>query len=117
MDPVMPGDLMKGMVVGQVIYSKNPKFNKVLGLSYWQKYSVVSAKQFTLLPKIYKNYTDFLGILGISGLTAYFGFKKIGNLKPGETVVVSAAAGAVGEIAVQLAKAAGCIVVGIAGGK
>ena len=58
-----------------------------------------------------------MGILGISGLTAYFGFKKIGNLKPGEIVVVSAAAGAVGEIAVQLAKAAGCIVVGIAGGK
>ena len=54
-------------------------------------------------------------MLGISGLTAYFGIKKIGNLKAGETVVVSTAAGAVGEIAVQLAKNAGCKVVGITG--
>lgn len=54
-------------------------------------------------------------MLGISGLTAYFGLKKIGNLKEGETVVISAAAGAVGEIAVQLAKNAGCRVVAIVG--
>jgi NADPH-dependent curcumin reductase CurA len=99
MKPVKPGDLMVGAGVGEVIYSKDPKFkigDKVTGLTYWQKYSVIKAKELTLLPKNYKDYTDFLGILGISGLTAYFGFKKIGKLKAGETVVVSAAAGAVG---------------------
>ena len=58
-----------------------------------------------------------MGVLGISGLTAYFGFKKIGDLKKREIVVVSAAAGAVGEIAVQLAKNAGCFVIGIASSK
>ena len=56
-----------------------------------------------------------MGVLGISGLTAYFGLKKIGNLKEGETVVVSTAAGAVGEIVVQLAKNAGCRVIGLTG--
>lgn len=55
--------------------------------------------------------------MDISGLTAYFGFEKIGNLKPGEIVVVSAAAGGVGQFAVQYAKAKGCVVVGIAGGE
>jgi NADPH-dependent curcumin reductase CurA len=117
-DPVKPGDLMKGMGVAEVIFSKDPKFkigDKVLGLTYWQKYSVLKAKDLTLLPSNYPNYENFLGVLGISGLTAYFGLKKIGNLKAGETVVVSAAAGAVGEIAVQLAKNAGCTVVGIVG--
>lgn len=87
----------------------------MLGLTYWQKYSVLPAKDLTLLPPKLKNYEQFLGVLGISGLTAYFGLKKIGQLKEGETVVVSTAAGAVGEIAVQLAKLAGCRVVGIVG--
>jgi len=120
MDPVKPGDLMKGMGVGEVIFTKDPKFkigDKVLGLTYWQKYSIIKAKELTLLPSSYKDYSDFLGVLGISGLTAYFGYKKIGNLKKGEIVVVSAAAGAVGELAVQLAKAEGCTVIGIASSK
>ena len=120
MDPVKPGDLMKGSGVGEIIFSKDPKFkigDKVLGLTFWQRYSILKAKELTLLPKNYKDYSDFLGVLGISGLTAYFGFKKIGNLKKGEILVVSAAAGAVGEIAVQLAKNAGCFVIGIASSK
>ena len=120
MDPVKPGDLMKGSGVGEIIFSKDPKFkigDKVLGLTFWQRYSILKAKDLTLLPKNYKDYSDFLGVLGISGLTAYFGFKKVGNLKKGEIVVVSAAAGAVGEIAVQLAKNAGCFVIGIASSK
>ena len=106
-DPVLPGDLMKGAGVGEVIYSNDPKFksgDKVLGLTRWQKYSVLKASELSSLPKNQKNYEHFLGVLGISGLTAYFGLKKIGDLKAGETVVISAAAGAVGEIAVQLAK-------------
>lgn len=107
MPPINPGDVMKGMGVASVIYSKNSKFNVgdvVLGLTYWQKYSVLQGKGLTKLPSGYANYENFLGVLGISGLTAYFGFKKIGNLKKGQIVVVSAAAGAVGEIAIQLAK-------------
>lgn len=117
-DPVKPGDLMKGAGVGEVIYSRDDKFkigDKVLGLTYWQRYSVLKAKDLKALPPKYPRYENFLGVLGISGLTAYFGLKKIGKLKAEETVVVSAAAGAVGEIAVQLAKHAGCRVVGIAG--
>ena len=57
---------------------------------------MVKAKDLASLPKKYPNYSHFLGVLGISGLTAYFGLKKIGNLKEGETVVVSGAAGGVG---------------------
>ena len=55
----------------------------VLGLTYWQKYSILKAKDLTLLPKNYSNYTEFLGIFGNSGLAAYFGLKKIGKLKKG----------------------------------
>lgn len=90
---------MRGMGVGEVIYSLNPKFkvgDKLLGLTYWQKYSVLDSKTLTLLPANYQHYEHFLGVLGISGLTAYFGLKKIGQLKSGEAVVVSTAAGAVG---------------------
>ena len=111
---------MKGSRVGEIIFSKDPKFkigDKMFGLTFWQRYSILKAKDLTLLPKNYKDYSDFLGVLGISGLTAYFGFKKIGNLKKGEIVVVSSAAGAVGEIAVQLAKNAACFVIGIASSK
>jgi NADPH-dependent curcumin reductase CurA len=85
-DPVRPGDLMKGAGVGEVIYSNDQKFkigDKVLGLTRWQKYSVLKAKELSILPKNQNNYEHFLGVLGISGLTAYFGLKKIGNLKQG----------------------------------
>lgn len=55
----------------------------MLGLTYWQRYSVLKAKELKPLPKSYSHYEDFLGVLGISGLTAYFGLKKIGQLKAG----------------------------------
>jgi NADPH-dependent curcumin reductase len=118
MPPINPGDLMKGLGVAEVLFSKSPKFktgDKVLGVTYWQKYSVLEAKTLTILPPNLPSYENFLGVLGVAGLTAYFGLEKIGNLKKGERVVVSAAAGSVGEIAVQLAKLAGCEVCGIAG--
>lgn len=118
MEPIKPNEVMKGFGVAEVIFSKSPAFkvgDRVLGLTYWQKYSVLPDKGLSHLPPSYPNYENFLGVLGISGLTAYFGLKKIGKLKAGEKVVVSAAAGAVGEIAVQLAKLAGCQVCGIAG--
>lgn len=120
MDPIRPGDIMVGGGIGEVIYSKAPKFkigDKVTGLIKWEKYSVLNAKQLTVLPKGYPDYSHFLGVLGISGLTAYFGLKKIGKLKAGETVVVSGAAGGVGEIVVQLAKNEGCKVIAIVGSK
>ena len=82
---------MKGSGVGEIIFSKDPKFkigDKMFGLTFWQRYSILKAKDLTLLPKNYKDYYDFLGVLGISGSKAYFGFKKIGNLKKGEIVVV-----------------------------
>lgn len=118
MEPMKPGDLMKGMGVGEVIYSRSGKYkvgDRVLGLTYWQKYSVLKGKELTPLPREYPNPSDFLGVLGISGLTAYFGLHRIGKLKPTDIVVISTAAGAVGEIAVQLAKLHGCQVCGIAG--
>ena len=98
-DPIKPGDIMRGLGVAEVIFSRNKKFNvgdKVLGFTYWQKYSVLSGKGLTPLPPNHHNYEIFLGALGIAGLTAYFGFKKIGKLKKGEKVVVSAASGSVG---------------------
>ena len=86
MDPVRPGDIMVGGGVAEVIHSNDPKFktgDMVTGLTKWQKYSVVKAKDLAPLPKNYPNYSHFLGVLGISGLTAYFGLQKIGKLKAG----------------------------------
>lgn len=118
MDPVKPGDLMKGAGVGQVIYSKGKLKvgDLVMGMLNWQKYCFIEEKALTVLPKDYPFPEDFLGVFGISGLTAYFGLFEVGKIQPGDTVVVSAAAGAVGEIAVQLAKNHGCKVIGVAGG-
>lgn len=101
-----------------MIYSKgNLKVGDlVLGLLNWQKYCFIEEKHLAVLPKSYPYPEDFLGIYGISGLTAYFGLFDVGKIKSGETVVISAAAGAVGEIAVQLAKNHGCKVIGVAGG-
>ena len=87
-----------------------------MGLLAWEKFTVVSAKELTKLPKNVKSPENVL-ILGISGISAYFGLVKVGKIKEKEIVVVSAAAGGVGMFAVQYAKARGCIVCGIAGGK
>ena len=71
---------MKGSGVGEIIFSKDPKFkigDKVLGLTFWQRYSILKAKDLTLLPKNYKDYSDFLGVLGISGLKAYLDSRRL----------------------------------------
>jgi NADPH-dependent curcumin reductase CurA len=111
------GEVMVGQTVGEVIESRNPQFkagDKVLTQLGWQLYGV--AREVTKLDEKRAPLSYYLGILGMPGMTAYFGLKEIGQPKAGETVVVSAASGAVGSVVGQLAKIWGCRAVGIAGG-
>jgi NADPH-dependent curcumin reductase CurA len=111
------GEVMVGQTVGEVLESRNPAFkkgDKVLTQLGWQHYGVSTDLvkiESTSVPLSY-----YLGLLGMPGITAYFGLKEIGQPKPGETVVVSAASGAVGSVVGQLAKLWGCRAVGVAGG-
>jgi NADPH-dependent curcumin reductase CurA len=115
MPPVQLGEVMRGGSVGVVEQSNNPSFKPgdiVSGLSGWQEFSLAEGGQ-----KIAKGpapLTAYMSVLGATGATAYFGLLDIGKPKPGETVVVSAAAGAVGSIVGQIAKLKGCRVVGFA---
>ena len=114
------GDTMRAYSVGEVVESRNPKYapgDKVMGIFGWQDYAAVSE------PAVYRKVLErdiplsaSLGVLGLNGLTAYFGTLKVCKPKAGETVVVSTAAGAVGSAAGQIAKIKGCRVVGITGG-
>lgn len=119
-EPVKIGDVMRAGSIGKVIESNNPKFSEgdvVSGGSGVQQYSINDGKGFF---KIYPGKLDlpvFIGTLGMPGMTAYFGILEVGKIKEGDTVLVSAAAGAVGSIVGQIAKIKGCKVVGIAGGK
>jgi NADPH-dependent curcumin reductase CurA len=116
--PVEIGGVMVGGVVGEVVESRNPKFavgDIVQGEFGWQTYPITNGKGIRKVdPKIAPVSTS-IGVLGMPGLTAYFGLLDIGKPKAGETVVVSGAAGAVGSIVGQIAKIKGCRVVGIAG--
>jgi hypothetical protein len=116
--PVQIGEPMRAGAVGQVIESKDPSVRPgelVQGLFGWQDYVVAPAAMLAKVPAGVAP-THVLGVLGITGLTAYFGMLEIGRPKPGETVVVSGAAGATGSVAGQIAKIQGARVVGIAGG-
>ena len=119
--PVGIGEVMRAGGLGEVVESKNPNYRVgqiVQGLVGWQEYLVASDTQ-PLFPVDVADGVSpsaYLGALGTTGLTAWIGIRDIGRPQPGETVVVSAAAGAVGSIAGQLAKADGARVVGIAGG-
>lgn len=116
------GEVMIGGTVGEVVESRSPKFavgDKVVGMGGWQEYSVVDAAQIGALRKVDTTHvplSQYLGAVGMPGVTAWYGLVKIIEPKAGETMVVSAATGAVGSAFGALAKARGCRVVGIAGG-
>ncbi|KAB2902419.1 MAG: NADP-dependent oxidoreductase [Burkholderiaceae bacterium] len=116
------GEVMIGGTVGEVVESRHAKFaagDKVVGMGGWQEYSVVDGDAPGMLRKVDTTHvplSHYLGAVGMPGVTAWYGLVKIINPKAGETVVVSAATGAVGSAFAALAKARGCRVVGIAGG-
>jgi NADPH-dependent curcumin reductase CurA len=124
--PKLPlGEVMASGGAGQVVESNHPDFAEgdlVSGAFGWQDYAVSDAKGFGggLFPPLKippgVDMTAALSLFGITGLTAYFGLLDVGGAQPGETVLVSGAAGAVGSIVCQIAKVKGCRVVGIAGG-
>lgn len=118
--PFEIGRPIDGGVVAEVEESKAAQFQKgdlVLGNLPWSEEAVAPAEALSKIEKSDLPSSYYLGILGMPGLTAYFGLLDIGKPKSGETVVVSGAAGAVGIIVGQIAKIKGCRVVGIAGGK
>ncbi|KAJ2902297.1 NADP-dependent leukotriene B4 12-hydroxydehydrogenase [Zalerion maritima] len=119
--PVQIGDVMRGAAIVRVLASKSKKAKKgdiVHGFIGWQEVGILGEEAFDDPFDIPANcnYTDLLGVLGSTGLTAYFGLLRIGEPKKGDTVVVSGAAGATGSVVGQIAKIMGCRVVGIAGG-
>ena len=116
------GQVMQGGTVGEVVESRSPKYaagDKVVGMGGWQEYSVVSADQAGALRKVDTTHvplSHYLGAVGMPGVTAWYGLVKIIEPQAGQTVVVSAASGAVGSALGVLAKQRGCRAVGIAGG-
>jgi len=117
--PVAIGEVMRVLAIGVVEQSRNAAFQLgdiVQGLLGWQEYALTNGADITQLPKTSSlPLTAYLGLFGIAGPTAYFGLLDIGTPKRGETLVVSAAAGAVGSLVGQIGKIKGCRVVGIAG--
>jgi NADPH-dependent curcumin reductase CurA len=117
--PVEVGAPMVGHTVGEVVASRHPKFSAgdiVTGYGGWQDYAVASGAGLRKLDPAAAPVSTALGVLGMPGMTAYMGLLEIGQPKPGETVVVAAASGAVGSVVGQIAKIKGCRAVGIAGG-
>lgn len=116
------GDVMAGFGIGEVVASTDPRF-RVGDLWHgdfgWQDYAVLNSydrSEFIYRCTPGESPEDLLGVYGITGLTAWFGVEQVGNLQPGQTVVVAGASGACGILIAQLAKLAGCLVIGIAGG-
>ena len=117
--PVKLGEVMRAGGVGRVVASNDPSLavgDHVVGITGVQDYAVAKAGAMTRVDPKLAPLPRYLGALGMPGMTAYFGLLDICDPKPGETVVVSGAAGAVGAVVGQIAKIKGCQVVGIAGG-
>jgi NADPH-dependent curcumin reductase len=116
------GQVMQGGTAGEVVESRSPRFqagDQVVGMGGWQEYSVANADQPGALRKVDTTHvplSHYLGAVGMPGVTAWYGLVKIIQPKAGQTLVVSAATGAVGSAFGALAKARGCRAVGIAGG-
>jgi NADPH-dependent curcumin reductase len=121
--PAVPlGDVMQSFAVGQVLESRHPDFKPgdlVRGEFGWQDYAATDGKRLGGMHKLSPDIPPklALGLFGLNGVTAYFGITEVGQVKVGETVVVSGAAGATGSAAGQIAKLKGCRVIGTAGGK
>ncbi|MEU1004243.1 NADP-dependent oxidoreductase [Streptomyces tibetensis] len=118
--PVEIGEVMRAGAVGRVVASRHPGFavgDHVSGTFGVQEYCVSDGRGVTKVDPAAAPLPTYLGTLGMSGLTAYFGLIEVGRPEPGQTVVVSGAAGAVGSVVGQIAKILGCRVIGIAGGE
>ena len=117
-EPWDVGDVLKGGVVGEVVESNSERYDAgdyVTGQGTWADYSVLQADDVAPVDPEVADLPAYLGVLGMPGRTAYFGLLDVGDPKPGDTVVVSGAAGAVGSVVGQIAKLNGCRVVGFAG--
>ena len=118
-DAMQIGEIMRGGTIGIIEESKNEKFKKGDVVQYqggWQEYCINDGKGLRIIPlNTGLELPSFLSVMGMPGITAYFGLLDVLNPKEGETLVVSGAAGAVGSIVSQIAKIKGCKVVGIAG--
>jgi len=115
---VQPGEVVSGEVVGRVVETNDPRLARddvVEGMLGWQEYAVAQAKALRRVDPSMAPISTSLYVLGIPGLTAYFGLLDVCRPQPGETVVVSAAAGAIGSLVGQIAKIKRCRAVGIAG--
>ena len=112
------GEPIQSTIIAEVQESKNPEFTKgnfVSGMLAWKEYQVSDGKGLKKIDSEKQNLSLYLGLLGMTGLTAYIALTEIGITKAGETMVVSGAAGAVGNVAGQIGKISGCKVVGITG--
>src|SRR5690348_3478509 len=116
--PAALGEVMVGGTVGQVVASRHPDFaagDYVVGANGWQDYAAAPGHALRRLDPARAPISTALGVLGMPGMTAYVGLLDIGRPRPGETVVVSAASGAVGSVVGQIARLKGCRAVGVAG--
>jgi NADPH-dependent curcumin reductase CurA len=119
-EPVALGEVMVGGTVGTVVESRHPRYKPgdvVVGYWGWQEYAVSDGKEVYPFDVSLAPMSTALGVLGMPGMTAYFGLLDIGRPKPGQTVFVSGAAGAVGSLVGQIAKIQGCRVAGSAGSR
>lgn len=118
--PLTPGELMPGATVGEVIESNDPDLPKgtiVAGASGWQEYGLVTKDVVRVVDPDNGPITAALSVLGMTGVTAHYGLLQLGRPQPGQTVVVTAASGAVGGVVGQIAKIKGARVIGVAGGE